>query len=290
MKILFVINPHSGSSSSDKTILRIHEVAALKEIDYKFLYTTGIEDDKAIQEELLQYEPDRVVAGGGDGTIQLVARNLMGTNIPIVLLPLGSANGLATSLEIPHKKIESVDYVFDELRKTPLDLLRINGTHICAHLADIGINAMMVKEYEEAGDSGMIGYAKHLIHAIKETPLLHYTIKTEHGTMEQEGYMLTFANAHMYGTGIHISDGSVCDGLFEIRNIQKIAWGEAIKAGLTKFNVFVDKDMFSDVISCRHAEIFIDQKTDFQIDGEYMGQVDHLTIDIIPSAIHILIP
>lgn len=290
MKILFVINPNSGASSNDKIILRIKEVAALKGIDIRFLYTTGQFDDQAIQQQLTEYQPDRVIAGGGDGTIQLVARNLLGTTFPIVLLPLGSANGLATSLEIPHKNIESADYVFEDLHSTPLDLLLINDTHICVHLADIGINAMMVKDYAEAGDSGMIGYARHLIHAIKETPLLHYTIKTETETLEQEGYMLTFANAHMYGTGIHITDGSVRDGLFEIRNIQKIAWGEAIKAGLTKFNVFVDKDMFSDVISCRHAEIFIDQPVEFQIDGEYMGKVDHLKIDILPSAITILIP
>ena len=102
--------------------------------------------------------------------------------------------------------------------------------------------------------------------------------------------MLAFANANMYGTGIKITEGSVHDGMFEIRNIPKISWTDFIKAGLTKFNIFIDKHMFTDVISCKQAEVFIDQKVDFQIDGEYIGKVNYLKIEILPSAITILIP
>jgi diacylglycerol kinase family enzyme len=47
--------------------------------------------------------------------------------------------------------------------------------------------------------------------------------------------------------------------------------------------------MFSDVISCRQAEIKINQKVDFQIDGEYMGEIDHLTISIYPAAVPVLV-
>jgi diacylglycerol kinase (ATP) len=290
MKVLFIINPNSGAGSSAATIARIQEAAALKNISTCILYTTGTRDDEMIRKEIDLYKPDRVVAGGGDGTIQLVARNLIGTNLPIVLLPLGSANGLATSLDIPKDDEALADYIFSDLQKMPLDLLRINDIHICVHLADIGINGMMVKEYEEGGHSGMLGYARHVVHAVKETPLMKYTIKTEKETLEQEGYMLAFANANMYGTGIQISEGSVHDGMFEIRNIPKISWIDFIKAGLTKFNIFIDKHMFTDVISCKQAEVFIDRKVDFQIDGEYIGEVNYLKIEMLPSAITILIP
>lgn len=290
MKILFVINPNSGVKSNESIVAQIQKTAASKKISINILYTTGKSDDRMVREEIAVYKPDRVVAGGGDGTIQLVARNLMGTNIPIMLLPLGSANGLATSLNIPTKDEELIEYVFSDIPTMPLDLLRINDTHICVHLADFGINGMMVKEYEEAGDSGMLGYARHAIHAIKETPLMKYTIKTEKETITQEGYMLAFANANMYGTGIKITEGSVHDGMFEIRNIPKKSWTDFIKAGLTKFNIFIDKHMFTDVISCKHAEVFIDQKVDFQIDGEYIGKINYLKIEMLPSAITILIP
>jgi diacylglycerol kinase family enzyme len=47
--------------------------------------------------------------------------------------------------------------------------------------------------------------------------------------------------------------------------------------------------MFADVISCSSAEITINQKVEFQIDGEFMGEIDQLKISIVPSAIPVLI-
>jgi diacylglycerol kinase family enzyme len=119
---------------------------------------------------------------------------------------------------------------------------------------------------------------------------MKYIIRTPEETYEKEGYMLAFANGHQYGTGVKISEGKVWDGKFEICNVPKIAFDEAIKAGLTALNVFVDKNMFSDVITCTKAEITIDQPTDFQIDGEYMGEVDKLKVEIVPAAVKLLVP
>jgi diacylglycerol kinase (ATP) len=289
MKILFIINPISGATSNDEAILLIHKKAALNSIDFKFCYTTSENDDELIQTQITEYKPDRVVACGGDGTVQLVAKNMMKKNIPMGIIPLGSANGLATALHLSEDLEEAIDIVFGEPRKILLDLLEFNGKYICTHLADIGINAKMIKRYEEAGDRGMLGYAKHLLQSIKTSPLLKYSVKTPEQTYEKEGFMIVISNANMYGTGIRISDGSVSDGKFEISNIEKVALDEAIKAGLTRFNVFIDKDMFSDVITCNRAEIEIDQKVDFQIDGEYMGQIDHLTVSIYPAAVPVLV-
>ena len=289
MKILFVINPISGATSNDEAILLIHKKAVEKRIDFKFFYTTSENNDDLLQGQLQDYKPHRVIACGGDGTVQLVAKNLMNKDIPVGIIPLGSANGLATALRLPTRLEDAIDLVFDEPRRINLDLLRFNDDHICTHLADIGINAKLVKNYEIEGDRGMMGYAKHLLQSIKDSPLLKYTVRTSEQLYEKEGYMIVIANANMYGTGIRISHGSVSDGKFEISNIEKVALDEAIKAGLTRFNVFIDKDMFSDVISCEGAEIQINQKVDFQIDGEYMGEVDHLKVSIHPSAIRVLV-
>ena len=289
MRILFVINPISGSTSNDEAILLIHKKAASKHTDFKFLYTTSANNDDLIQSQLADYKPERVIACGGDGTVQVVAKKLMYKNIPVGIIPLGSANGLATALQLPTKLEDAVDLIFDEPRKILLDLLRFNDDHICTHLADIGINAKLVKKYEAEGERGMLGYAKHLMQSIRDSPLLKYSVRTSEQTYEKEGYMIVIANANMYGTGIRISDGSVSDGKFEISNIEKVALDEAIKAGLTRFNVFIDKNMFSDVITCENAEIQINQKVDFQIDGEYMGKVDHVKVSIHPSAIPVLV-
>jgi diacylglycerol kinase family enzyme len=289
MKILFIINPKSGATSNDEAILIIHKKAAETHVDFKFLYTASDDNDRIIEDQLKEYRPDRVVACGGDGTVQLVAKNLMDKKIPMCILPLGSANGLATALGLSANLEDAVEVVFGDSKQILLDILEFNGKHICTHLADVGINAKLVKRFEANGDRGMLGYAKHLLQSIKATPLFRYTVKTPEQTYSKEGYMIVIANANMYGTGIRISDGSVSDGRFEISNIEKVALDEAIKAGLTRFNVFVEKDMFSNVISCDQAEIEIDRKVDFQIDGEYMGKVNRISVRIHHAAIPVLV-
>src|SRR5687768_1858650 len=289
MKILFVINPMAGGVNHEKTILALEEAVKAQGYDATFCLTTGEDDESRIKRQIDTVKPDRVVTGGGDGTIQLVAKILLPYDLTIGILPLGSANGLATALEIPKDPMAALENILKSTKTRPMDMLKFNDEHLCIHLSDIGVNALIVKKYEEGGERGMLGYAKYLLSAIQETPLHHVTIRTPHETVHKEGYMMAFANAHKYGTGVQISEGSVSDGKFEICNVEKVTLDDAIKAGLTALNVFVDKDMFSDVITCKAAEIKIEPEAHFQIDGEYMGMTDHLKIDIVPGALKLLV-
>ena len=289
MKILFIINPKAGGTNHEDTILQLKRLVKAKGFEGKYYLTTGEKDEEKIISRIEKFRPDRVVAAGGDGTIQLVAKILLPYALTMGILPLGSANGLATALEIPKDPIEAAEKIFKATSFRPMDMLRFNDRHLCIHLSDIGVNALIVKKYEEAGERGLLGYAKHLLSAIQETPLHRITVRTPDETVQKEGFLMAFANAHKYGTGVQISEGSVSDGKFEICNVEKVTLDDAIKAGLTILNVFVDKDMFSDVISCREAEIVVDKKAHFQIDGEYMGLTDHLKIEIVPGALKLLV-
>jgi diacylglycerol kinase family enzyme len=289
MKVLFVINPVAGGTDHSGTIDSIRQVTEERGYQSEFLLTKGESDKEDLIRCLKEFEPDRVIVGGGDGTIRMVAENLIPYKLTLGILPLGSANGLATALGIPANPIDALEKIYQSTRVTHMDMLRFNDEHLCIHVGDIGVNALLVKKYEEAGDRGMFGYAKNLLSAIQESPQLKMIVRTADGIVTKEGYMMAFANAHMYGTGVHISEGSVSDGKFEICNVEKIALDSAIKAGLTILNVFIDKNMFSDVISCREAEVEIDKKVHFQIDGEYMGMVDHLKIEALPGTVKLLI-
>ena len=83
MRILFVMNPSSGRKGNDEVIQHIHEVSPAGSFEYKIHLTTGNDDDQILQREIRSYCPDRVAACGGDGTVQLVARNLLNIDIPM---------------------------------------------------------------------------------------------------------------------------------------------------------------------------------------------------------------
>ena len=292
MKILFVVNPISGGNEKSGFAELVQTKVEAQSHTFKLYQTSGDDDHQKLADEIAAYQPDRIVAVGGDGTIQLVAKVLLEKKkeIPMGIIPMGSANGLAKSLELPSAVDDALDAILSSHRLKPMDLLRINDKYICVHLCDIGTNALLVKNFEEDEQRGMIGYAKHLIKSVQESELLQYEISVPGETIRKEGFMLALANAHKYGTGVHISDGSVSDGLFEICNVQKIDLESAIKAGLTIFNVFIDKQMFSDVIHCAKAKIAIRPQAHLQIDGEYIGEVTDLQAEIIKSPIKIIVP
>lgn len=287
MRLLYILNPTAGGTSHDESLALFRNRAEAHGFESRVYTTRGDEDEAAIKRELDLFRPERVVAAGGDGTVGLVARSMMFRESALGILPLGSANGLATALAIPSGEA-AFERIFAPQRFKPLDMLLFNHAHYSVHLADIGINALMVKKYHDSEGKGMLAYARHLLSSINESPLLKISVEADDQVHQREGYLMAFANAHRYGTGVQISEGSVSDGRFEICNVQKVALDAAIKAGLTAFNVFIDKDMFSDVISCKYAEIHIDQKTPFQVDGEYLGEVDHLTVELIPAAVRLL--
>lgn len=288
MKILFIINPMAGGVDHVDTIRSVRKLARKAGVHSAFYFTKGDADEGGIRRLIEKIKPDRIVSGGGDGTIQLAAKAALPYGLSIGILPLGSANGLATALGIPKDPIEAAEKILHAETVRPLDFLKFNDRHFCIHVADIGANALIVKKYQEGNERGLLGYARHLLSVVQETPLLRVTIQTPGEKFYREGFMMAFANAHKYGTGVQISEGSVSDGMFEICNVAKVTLDEAIKAGLTILNVFVDPDMFSDVITCREAEITIDQPAHFQIDGEYMGMTDHLRIEIVAGALKLL--
>lgn len=292
MKILFVVNPVSGGNSKDDLYDTISALATAHGFGLQRYNTSGEEDEQHIVDHIKQFHPDRIAVAGGDGTVQLVVKAMIksGKNIPVAIIPMGSANGLATSLDLPDNLSSALDILVRSQKVQQVDLLKINEKHICVHLCDIGTNALLIKNYAENDERGMMGYARFLIKSIQESELLHYRITTAGGMEEKAGYMLIVSNAQKYGTGVHISDGSISDGLFEVRNVRKIDLDAAITAGLTIFNVFIDRDMFSDIIRTDSAEIRITPSAHFQIDGEYMGETNYLKIAIMRSAIQVLIP
>ncbi|HQS05066.1 MAG TPA: acylglycerol kinase family protein, partial [Daejeonella sp.] len=105
LRILFIINPKSGHGGEKNLKHLISEQSESGEFDYQVIVLSG-DDKERISEKLNQYKPDIVAAAGGDGTINLIAGILANTRIPLAIIPMGSANGMAKELHIP-SKIES---------------------------------------------------------------------------------------------------------------------------------------------------------------------------------------
>ncbi len=97
--IYFIVNPAAGSGKSVKAVPYIEEVMTQAGQDYKFIYTNKPKDAETIKSAIDFGIAKAVICVGGDGTIQEVMPLMLNTGIPMGLIPSGSGNDFAGSLE-----------------------------------------------------------------------------------------------------------------------------------------------------------------------------------------------
>lgn len=148
MKILFVINPVSGGKEKTDWENRIRTYFKSSPHEMEFYLLTGKSDNASVAHHIETVKPNRVVAVGGDGTVKLAAEILQNKNIPLAIIPAGSANGMAKELEIPDNVDAALEIAVNGIEKN-IDVISINDEEISMHLSDIGLNAMIVKYFDE---------------------------------------------------------------------------------------------------------------------------------------------
>lgn len=288
LRILFVINPKSGHGEQKNLKNFISERSETDSFDYQIIVMSG-DDKMRITEKLKQYKPDIVAAAGGDGTINMMAGILSNSGIPLAIIPQGSANGMAKELRIPGR----LESAFDIMLKGnihAIDLIKIND-RICIHLADVGLNARVVKRFEKDTKRGILTYAKYLFREMFLLKKYVFNISYEDKTIRRKGVSMTFANASQYGTGAVINPkGILDDGKFELVIIKPFP---RIKLLSITWKMFMNKLHTSDyveIISCDKAQVISSRKTTLQVDGEVLGKVKEISIHSMHKALMVIVP
>lgn len=285
MKLLFIINPGSGSHDINlKEVISNHFDTKKTEIDlFELPEDCSLEK---IKERIKAAKADRVVAVGGDGTLKLVAECLLHTETPIGIIPAGSANGMAKELGIP-TDIELALAILDEGRLQKIHVVKLNN-EICIHLSDLGFNAYLVKKFDSLPQRGMWGYAKATWHALWNHSRMDVQLNLRGETITSKAAMVAIANATMYGSGLRINpDGKLDDDLFEVVLVKDYSYLEILKIWVTKLP-FNPKKI--EVFQTAEVKISSKHKAHFQVDGEYIGRVNTVEAKILPAAITVVLP
>lgn len=285
--VLLIVNPVSGAI--DKTeFIDAAILFATKENLNPILYTTsGKQDISKIRTLYAQYETERVIVIGGDGTIKIVAEALETQDVVLGILPAGSANGLSVDLNLPTTLEENLEIAFLS-HYVEVDMISINGIK-SIHLSDIGINADLVKNYEESDLRGFWGYALQAYTTLKdaEEPFLA-SITANNETVKHTARMIVIANSQRYGTGVTINpNGRMNDGKFELiilKSLDLFLLGKIITGHMP-----IDSDDIV-IISTEKAFIKTNRPVNFQIDGEYCGAQKELEIHILHKQMKIAVP
>jgi diacylglycerol kinase (ATP) len=287
LKLLFIINPVSGGKSKTNWEEEIRAYFKTSPHNMEFFLLSGQNDNTSVAHHIESVNPDRLVAVGGDGTVKMIAELVKGKQIPIAIIPAGSANGMARELGIPLTVNEALEVAVNGDEKQ-IDLVRINNKESSIHLSDIGLNAMLVKYFEGSKKRGMWGYGKAIFRVLYEKQKIHATITTDTEKINRKAYMIVIANARKYGTGANINpDGDVSDGFFEVVVLRRLNLVEILKALLTDRSFDPDK---IEIFKTKTAVIETHHRSFFQVDGEYRGKTNKISAKILPAALKIMLP
>jgi YegS/Rv2252/BmrU family lipid kinase len=247
----------------------------------------GESDASSVSHWIDRAKPSKVVAVGGDGTVSLVARQLLGTGIALGILPAGSANGMAKELGIPINVNDALEVIARGKTKDA-DVIRINEKHICLHLSDIGLNARLIKHFEEGNIRGKLGYASKVIKTLWTKTFMNVNISLQDKEVSVKALMVVLANATKYGTGAVINpEGNLYDGRFEVVIMKRLALSELLKMWFRPqpFNPRKIK-----LYPATSVTITTNGRVHFQVDGEYLGKVSTLKANILAGQLKLIVP
>jgi len=289
MKLLFVVNPISGGVNKKPFMTKAIALCEKYNINSNIFKTTGKKDAQNLKKLLSEVNPDKVVSVGGDGTTLFTGTTLLGTGYPMGIIPLGSANGMATELFVNPEPIEALKDIIMSDKIAGLDLLRVNDTYYTLHIGDVGINARIVNAYEKDKNRGMATYAKYFLEELKRLEPFPVTVKSNDLEHQEKVYMAAICNARKFGTGVPLNHtGNPMDGKFEIVLVTRIDGTSLIKSGLARFDEkFLDNES-AKVITATEALITFDQPRLLQLDGEVIGKFKEIKVAIIKHAIKII--
>lgn len=174
-------------------------------------FTDAGEVTARIGEVLLREPRTLVVACGGDGTVNLVARALAGTEATMGIIPLGSGNGLARHLGIPMDMDAALARLNCGVRQR-IDTAQIAG-HFFVNVAGLGYDARISRAFKNRRNRGLGGYV-HTI-AGNLNPVLQ-PFELTYGNQEEaaKAWMICFSNGSQWGNNVRLHPGaSLTDGV-----------------------------------------------------------------------------
>lgn len=214
-KIHVIINPAAGNDepilNTLNTVFHEHEARWDVSITHKF------EDGKRLAQEAIANGADLIVAYGGDGTIVDVANGVVGSAVPLAVMPGGTGNGIHKELNMPLNLKDAASTIFTG-EIASIDVAEANGAYFLLR-ADIGLIADIVSDTSRDMKDrwGPLAYllntANHLTH-----PKNTYKLRLDNQVIETEGIGCIVTNANKIGAlnlGFH-EDVKNDDGLLDI--------------------------------------------------------------------------
>lgn len=267
MRLLAIVNPISGRSTKESVRKSILSNIDTDKYDVSIVITQYAGHATELTEQAVVEGFDVVIAVGGDGTVNEVAKALIGSSTILGIIPCGSGNGLARHLHIPMDTKKAVQ-IINEGDVVSIDSMTVNGIP-CFCTMGVGYDAKVSEEYAKESTRGFITYARKFIEGWFTYEPQEYIIETDDKVIRRKATCVTCANANQWGNGFHVAPkASIQDGLIDVTIIHPIKFINAVPMPVQILGYSFDKN--PDVECFKTKNLLIKRRNidSIHIDGE----------------------
>ncbi len=298
-RVQVIINPAAGQ---DQPILKeLNAAFSEAKIDWDVSITKKAGDGQELAREALDAGVELVAVNGGDGTVAEVATGLIGSAVPLAILPGGTANVMAVELGIPSDLTAACALLINpEAIHRSVDMGRFKAEQGQAESegrafllrASLGFEAEMVEgaKRELKDRIGVLAYAFSALQSIADPPVARYRLNLDGEQVETQGLACIIANSGTMGAqGLFlVPEIDVSDGLLDVVVVTRsdlpalvalaasVMGGSETRPALQHWQV-------------RRVEVHSDPPQMVQVDGEILESQD-VEISVLPQAVKILVP
>ena len=287
-KIVFIINPIAGRENKEKVVTKIKSAQYIADDSIEIYYTKCAGDAFEEAKRCVEKKIDIVVAVGGDGTVNEIARALIHSDTALCIIPIGSGNGLARDLHIPLKVNAAVDLLqHGEIRS--IDVCYFNNQpYVCT--AGVGFDAEVGKVFAESKNRGLLQYLFSSLKVYVKMKPVDYKIIIDGNEMRQKAFDITFANAGQFGNNAYISPvADLRDGLIDAVVMRPFPWYMSAALGLQLFTKRLHKSRYVKIYKCKSAVLERAEAGFAHFDGEPVVADKRIEVSITPLALKVVV-
>lgn len=214
--ITFIVNPLAGARNKKNILSLINLYLDRSKYSYKVAFTqyAGHATELAASSK-----SDIICAIGGDGTLNEVARGLVGTAKTFALIPCGSGDGLALHLGISRDPLKAIRTI-NEAHVETLDYGLMNGKPFFS-ISGVGLDAIVSYGFSKSQHRGLRTYVSEALKTWKNFQFEQYTVKADTQQWSGPAALISVGNSNQWGNQARItSQASVTDGLLDITIIK----------------------------------------------------------------------
>lgn len=289
--IRFIVNPASGSSRSrSKDVAQLIDQYLDKTVFIpEITFSSAPGQSFILSREAADQGIDIVVAVGGDGSVNEVAKGLTGYNVTLGIIPIGSGNGLARHLNIPMDISKAIEIL--NFGKTMLiDTVSINDNQFIS-IAGVGFDALVADKFAQSETRGFLTYFRIATRAYPFYKPKKYELDIDGKIIKRRALFISFANSDQFGYNTTIApNADITDGLIDVCIVQKIPMFKAPLIAHLLLAKKIDQSSYVEIIKARQVFLRRRKNEVINIDGEPVLLSRNLSLKVNHLALRVAIP